>query len=107
MPRCGPESDTHSTTTQLDLPPSQACPSFSELHFQVDRLLTWGCGSRVARSSFSEQQCAENIVAALQQVATHIPKKWDNVQAVYLKTSDSVALPLYQVLPESVQRITS
>ncbi|KAK9825035.1 hypothetical protein WJX74_002654 [Apatococcus lobatus] len=62
---------------------------------------------RVARSNFSERQCSENIIAVLQQVTAHIPKKWDNVQAVFLKTADSVALPLYQVLPEAVQKISA
>ena len=60
---------------------------------------------RVARSNFTERQCSENIVAALQQVTAHIPKKWENIQAVYLKTADSVSLPIYQVLPEAVQKI--
>ena len=29
-----------------------------------------------------------------------MPKKWANVRGVFLKTTDSVALPLFQCLPE-------
>lgn len=35
----------------------------------------------------------------------HIPKKWANVRGIFLKTADSVALPLFQVLPERGAKI--
>jgi ribosome biogenesis protein UTP30 len=38
----------------------------------------------------------------LDAVASHIPKKWKNVQAVFIKSADSVALPFYQSLPEAL-----
>lgn len=43
--------------------------------------------------------------AALVAAMEHIPKKWANVQAVFLRTSDSVALPVFQALPESGTKI--
>lgn len=52
----------------------------------------------------------ENIHAVLVQAIQHIPKKWANVRAIYLKSVDSVALPLFQTLPEQgtkIEAITS
>lgn len=60
---------------------------------------------RVARSSMSQQEIADNAAAALKGIVQHIPKKWSNVQAVYLKTSESVSLPVYQVLPDQPTKI--
>lgn len=60
---------------------------------------------RLARSSFSEKQVEQNLYAVLTQAIEHIPKKWSNVQGVFVKTSDSVALPLFQTLPDEKQKI--
>mmetsp|Transcript_15882 Transcript_15882/g.47796 ORF Transcript_15882/g.47796 Transcript_15882/m.47796 type:complete len:285 (+) Transcript_15882:251-1105(+) len=60
---------------------------------------------RVAKSSFSQQECALNVAAAIQGATQHVPRKWAGVQALYLKTSDSVALPVYQTLPSDSNRI--
>lgn len=54
---------------------------------------------KVARSSQSTDEVLANADAILEAVAGSIPKKWDNVQAVYLRSADSVALPVYQSLP--------
>eukprot|EP00892_Ulva_mutabilis_P012830 jgi/Ulvmu1/991/UM103_0018.1 len=54
---------------------------------------------KVGMSSQSTEEVLANADAVLQAVADAIPKKWPNVQAVYLKSSDSVALPVYQSLP--------
>lgn len=45
------------------------------------------------------------LPAALVAAMEHIPKKWANVQAVFLRTSDSVALPVFQALPESGTKV--
>lgn len=60
---------------------------------------------RVARSSMPAAHVSANAASALAGVVAHIPKKWANVQAVYLKTSESVALPVYQVLPDAPTKI--
>lgn len=60
---------------------------------------------RVARSSMTAEQVSANALAALRGVVARVPKKWANVQAVYLKTSESVSLPLYQVLPDAPTKI--
>lgn len=54
----------------------------------------------------SDQDCVENIAAVVEAALEHIPKKWTNVQALHLKTANSVALPVYQTLPvEQTMRI--
>ncbi|EFN51799.1 hypothetical protein CHLNCDRAFT_139764 [Chlorella variabilis] len=71
--------------------------------------LFWSGGNslaiKVARSSQSEQQGVENTLAAIAAAVEKVPRKWDGVQAVFLKTADSVALPMYQVLPDAPTRI--
>ena len=47
----------------------------------------------------------ENVAAVVKGAMEHVPRKWKNIQALYLKTSDSVALPIYQVMPDLPQRI--
>ena len=46
------------------------------------------------------QQHVDNIMAAADGVAARIPKKWANIQALHIKTPDSVALPIFASLPE-------
>ncbi|RMZ55408.1 hypothetical protein APUTEX25_003532, partial [Auxenochlorella protothecoides] len=41
----------------------------------------------------------ENVIAALKDALPHIPKQWNGVKALYMKTADSVALPIYQASP--------
>ncbi|KAF8070870.1 RSL1D1 [Scenedesmus sp. PABB004] len=60
---------------------------------------------RVARSGMPADAVAANALAALRGVVGAVPKRWANVQAVYLKTSESVALPVYQVLPDAPVKI--
>ena len=50
---------------------------------------------RIARSSFSRAQSFENIQAALEQIAAHVPKHWAGVQSLHIKTQNSIALPIY------------
>ena len=66
------------------------------------------CVCRVARSSFTAEQCAQNVENVLQQAVLHLPKQWKGVRACFLKTADSVALPIYQRLPddEGVLRVS-
>lgn len=61
---------------------------------------------KVARASFATAAAVENVAAVLAAATPRIPKKWANVQAVFLKTADSVALPVYQVLPDRAAAIS-
>lgn len=56
---------------------------------------------RVARSSFSADECTENVLAALTQAMKHVPQQWNGIRAVFLKSAESVALPIFQREPET------
>lgn len=58
-----------------------------------------GAVCRVAKNSMSSEDCTDNIVAVVEGAVEHISKKWSNVQALHLKSVNSVALPVYQTLP--------
>lgn len=51
---------------------------------------------RVARSSQTEEECVDNIMAALAGAVERIPGNFGGIKALYLKTAESVALPIYQ-----------
>ena len=51
---------------------------------------------RVARSSQEEEECVENVMAVLEAAVEKVPGKWKGLKSLYLKTADSVALPLWQ-----------
>lgn len=57
---------------------------------------------RVGKTNQSPQALRENIVMAVQGAVEKIPHKWKNVVSICLKTSESVALPVYNKLPNSV-----
>jgi len=59
------------------------------------------CAVRVARASFTQQQVVDNILTAIEPIVDKLPKKWKSVQGIFLKTHDSIALPLYNSLPVS------
>ena len=54
---------------------------------------------RVARAGMPPRQIVRNVLAAAQGAAGAVPRKWANVQSLYLKTSESVALPIFTALP--------
>ena len=62
---------------------------------------------RVARSSQEEDECVENIIAVLEQAVEKLPGKWKGIKSLYLKTAESVALPVYQaeVEVEAVEEV--
>ena len=55
----------------------------------------------------SHADCTENVIAVVEGAMEHVAKKWSNVQALHLKSVNSVALPVYQTLPaEQSTKIT-
>lgn len=48
----------------------------------------------------SIEQAVENVVSAVSEITKIVPRGWNNIQSLNLKTSDSIALPLYTSLPE-------
>jgi len=57
------------------------------------------CAIRAARTSFSPNEVVENVAGCIKSAVERIPKKWKNIQSIHIKTSTSVALPLYNSLP--------
>lgn len=59
----------------------------------------------MARSGQTREEVVANVLAAIKGAVDLTPKKWGNVQGLFLKTTESVALPVYQALPEAPRRI--
>lgn len=56
---------------------------------------------KIAKSSFSKTQTAANIVEGIKNAVQKVPQKWKNIQAIHIRTEDSVALPVYNSLPST------
>lgn len=55
---------------------------------------------KVAKTSQLREEIIENVKAVCEGVAQQIPKKWANIRSYYLKTLESISLPIYQSLPD-------
>ena len=55
---------------------------------------------KVAHTGQTTEQAVENVVSAVSEIARIVPRGWNNIQSLNLKTSDSVSLPIYTSLPE-------
>ena len=55
---------------------------------------------KVGHSGQSQEEVVENIVAVVDEIAKKVPRGWSNIQCIHLKTAESVALPLYNSLPD-------
>ncbi|KAF0919714.1 hypothetical protein E2562_031059 [Oryza meyeriana var. granulata] len=51
------------------------------------------------------EDIVQNVMAAVEAAVEQVPKKWANLRALHLKAVDSVALPIYQVVPELGMKI--
>ncbi|MED6220869.1 hypothetical protein PIB30_048943 [Stylosanthes scabra] len=81
---------------------------------QVDRacssaLLFIGTGTccvlKVAKVSMEREEIVENVIAAIEGVVEVLPKNWANVRSLHVKLYESLALPVYQAVPEVKLRI--
>ncbi|KAK6915996.1 Ribosomal protein L1/ribosomal biogenesis protein [Dillenia turbinata] len=63
------------------------------------------CSVKVGRVSMSKEEIVENAVAAINGAAEVVPKKWAGLRSVHLKLYESIALPLYHVLPDMKLKI--
>ena len=63
--------------------------------------LGWGacCSVKVGRTDFTAKQVAENTMAAIRALVEKVPRKWRNIQSMHLKSTESIALPIYNALP--------
>jgi len=57
---------------------------------------------KVARISFSPEEIAKNVLACVEGILDAIPQRAANIQALSIKTNDSLALPIYNSLPEEM-----
>ncbi|CAD6268912.1 unnamed protein product [Miscanthus lutarioriparius] len=58
-----------------------------------------------SRLDMEEEEIVDNVMAAVEAAVEKVPKMWANVRALHLKAVDSVALPIYQVVPELGMKI--
>ncbi|KXG22520.1 hypothetical protein SORBI_3009G228500 [Sorghum bicolor] len=62
-------------------------------------------GIKVGRLDMEEAEIVDNVMATVEEAVEKVPKKWANVRALHLKAVDSVALPIYQAVPELGMKI--
>ena len=55
---------------------------------------------KVGKSTMDVEDIVENTMAAIDGAVSKIPRRWGNVQSIYMKTPDSVALPIFTAAPE-------
>lgn len=55
---------------------------------------------KVGKVSMGAEDIAENVIAAINGVAEIVPRKWGNVRSFHLKLLESLALPVYQAVPD-------
>lgn len=60
---------------------------------------------KVGRVSMDREEIIDNLMAAIEGAVNHVPKKWANIRCMYIKAVQSVALPIYQVVPEMGMKI--
>lgn len=60
---------------------------------------------KVAKTSMEVEEIVSNVIAAIDGIAEIVPKKWSNVRSFHLKVLESIALPLYQTVPEMKLKI--
>ncbi|KAL3508976.1 hypothetical protein ACH5RR_028377 [Cinchona calisaya] len=58
------------------------------------------CVMKVGKVSMESEEIVENVVEGINGVVEVVPKKWEGVRSLHLKFSDSLALPVYQALPD-------
>lgn len=60
---------------------------------------------KAGNTGMSESKLLENIQSIAQVVPDKVPKKWSNIRSVSIKTSNSVALPIYNKTPQELEEI--
>ena len=51
---------------------------------------------RVAKASQSEDECIDNVLEVIKRASGKIPGNFKEIQSLYLKSLDSVSLPIFQ-----------
>ena len=50
---------------------------------------------KTGTSAMSVEDVVENTVVAIEGAVKHIPRRWGNIQSIFVKCNETVALPLY------------
>jgi ribosome biogenesis protein UTP30 len=65
------------------------------------------CAVKVGHTSMSESHILDNACAAIGDIGEAVPGKWPAIQTLHLKSAESVALPLYNSLPDGARAADS
>lgn len=60
---------------------------------------------KAGTTGMSTKQIAENVAAICAHVPSKIPRRWANVRSIAVKTSNSMALPIYNKTPAELKDI--
>lgn len=60
---------------------------------------------KIGRVNMIKDEIVENAVAAIEGAMGSVLKKWGNLRSVHIKTAESLALPVYQAVPEMGMKI--
>ncbi|WOL00827.1 hypothetical protein Cni_G09540 [Canna indica] len=88
-------------TSKTPVPLDLALPSWPEELRRAcgSTVLHLGPGTcsviKVGRASQGRDEVIDNVMAAIEGVVGHVPKKWKNVRSLHLKATNSLALPIY------------
>lgn len=52
-------------------------------------------GVRIGRVSMERKEIVENVAAAVEAAVRCIPRKWDSIRSIHIKSTESIALPIY------------
>ncbi|OAY57627.1 ribosomal L1 domain-containing protein 1 [Manihot esculenta] len=55
---------------------------------------------KVGKISMGREEIVNNVVAAINGIAEIVPRKWGGIRSFHLKLLNSLALPVYQALPD-------
>jgi ribosome biogenesis protein UTP30 len=58
---------------------------------------------KIGTTQLSAEENVANIMGSVESIIKRIPKKWANILSIHLKTSESIALPLYTALPDAAE----
>jgi len=79
----------------------QRCLKSTYMYLSSGTCLTVKAGN----TSMSPSKLLDNIISVCSEVPTKVPRKWSNVRSVSIKTTKSVALPIYNKTPEELAHI--
>ncbi|CAM8958874.1 unnamed protein product [Rhodiola kirilowii] len=55
---------------------------------------------KVGRCGMAKEEIVENVVAAVEGIVQVMPRRWDSIRSFHLKLNESLALPVYEALPD-------